>query len=232
MQRLLRQTLHTARRCDEAFDAHALPMHTRLYASEWPRTVCWGKRPQRPGAVCPRWTRTSPSLPPHAHLRQTESAQGPRGDRWRDGSHSGDGRDLAIKVEPRAFWLLKLRPKGTHALSDGSTEVTEAGACPGSPARVVCPLQDTHSVLAAVTLHDITLLPGGGQGVTCSNKKTPEFHIDTSAAPKIKVLGLRGPCATHSPNHRDPGRGRAPSRTHPPPPYPVRARARVSLRPE
>lgn len=207
-------------------------MHTRLYASEWPRTVCWGKRPQRPGAVCPRWTRTSPSLPPHAHLRQTESAQGPRGDRWRDGSHSGDGRDLAIKVKPHAFWLLKLRPKGTHALSDGSTEVTEAGACPGSPARVVCPLQDTHSVLAAVTLHDITLLPGGGQGVTCSNKKTPEFHIDTSAAPKIKVLGLRGPCATHSPNHRDPGRGRAPSRTHPPPPYPVRARARVSLRPE
>lgn len=31
MQRLLRQTLHTARRCDEAFDAQALPGHPRTH---------------------------------------------------------------------------------------------------------------------------------------------------------------------------------------------------------
>lgn len=31
MQRLLRQTLHTARHCDEAFDTHALPGHPRTH---------------------------------------------------------------------------------------------------------------------------------------------------------------------------------------------------------
>lgn len=89
----------------------------------------------------------------------------------------------------------------------------------------------THSVITAVTLHDINLLPGGSHGVTCSNKKTPEFHISTSAAPKIKVLGHRGRCAVHSPNHRDPGGGRLPKHT-PQHITLVRAQAEVSLCPE
>lgn len=34
----------------------------------------------------------------------------------------------------------------------------------------------THSVITAVTLYDITLLPEGSHGVTCSNKNTHQ-HI-------------------------------------------------------
>lgn len=91
----------------------------------------------------------------------------------------------------------------------------------------------THSVITAVTLYDVTLLPEGSHGVTCSNKNTHQ-HISQQENASIHQPLLKskswdtGPYAAHSPNHRDPSGGR-PSRTHTRHITLVRAQAKVSL---